>query len=58
MDSNQFFAKYDELILETIHHYHVPGVSIAVVDGDSTWVKVRFVLHSLHQLALLDQLQC
>ena len=43
MDSNQFFSRYDELITEAIHRYHIPGVSIAVVDGDSTWAKVRFL---------------
>ena len=36
MDNDQFFSTYDELIIEAIDRYYVPGVSIAVVDHDST----------------------
>lgn len=40
MDDDQLFSKYDTLILEALEEDHVPGVSIAVVHGDSTWVEV------------------
>jgi hypothetical protein len=38
--SDEYFSKYDKLINESIERWHVPGVSIAVVDGDSTYSKV------------------
>ncbi|KAI9742829.1 MAG: hypothetical protein M1818_003558 [Claussenomyces sp. TS43310] len=39
MDDDQYFSKYDAFLLETLEQHHVPGASIAIVDGDSTWVK-------------------
>jgi hypothetical protein len=41
MSSDQYFSKYDSLITESIERWHVPGVSIAVIDGDSIYSKVR-----------------
>lgn len=32
--------KFGMLVKETLDFWHVPGVSIAVVDGDYTWAKV------------------
>lgn len=63
MDSNQFFSKYDTLTEESLKKYHVPGASIAVVDGDSTWMKVHIfhvsdlywiVKHLYRDMALPD----
>jgi len=39
MSSDEYFSKYDSLISESIERWHVPGVSIAVVDGDSIYSK-------------------
>lgn len=39
-DSEQFFSRYDILINDALQRYHVPGLSIAVVDGDSILAKV------------------
>lgn len=40
MSNEEYFAKYDKLINESLERWHVPGISIAVVDGDSTYSKV------------------
>ncbi|KAF2674215.1 beta-lactamase/transpeptidase-like protein [Microthyrium microscopicum] len=37
--SDRFFSAYDQLIHDTINYHHVPAVSVAVIDGDSTWLK-------------------
>lgn len=31
---------FEKLVKETLELWHVPGVSVAVVDGDNTWTKV------------------
>ena len=31
---------FDALVAETLAHWHTPGLSIAVVDGDKTFSKV------------------
>ena len=31
---------FDELVADTLAHWHTPGLSIAVVDGDKTFSKV------------------
>ncbi|PWY72783.1 penicillin-binding protein [Aspergillus eucalypticola CBS 122712] len=31
--------QFKTLVQETLDHWHVPGISIAVVDGDNTWAK-------------------
>ena len=38
--SEQYFSKYDILITESIERGNIPGVSIAVVEGNSTYSKV------------------
>ena len=38
----EYFSKYDKLIKENLDRWHVPGVSIAVVDGDATYFKVSY----------------
>lgn len=40
-DDDRFFSKYNDLISEAIDQYHVPGISVAVVHGLSTFTKVR-----------------
>jgi hypothetical protein len=32
--------KFAKLVNETLHFWHVPGISIAVVDGENTWAEV------------------
>lgn len=39
MAPNDFFAKYDALIDDLMKEHHIPGLSIAVVDGESTKTK-------------------
>jgi hypothetical protein len=33
--------KFEGLFKETLEHWHVPGVSVAVVDGEKTYAQVR-----------------
>jgi CubicO group peptidase (beta-lactamase class C family) len=33
--------KFEKLVKETLEVWHVPGVSVAVVDGDKTYAQVR-----------------
>ena len=39
-DTSLFTTDFDKLVAETLAHWHTPGVSIAVVDGDQTFSKV------------------
>lgn len=38
-------SAFEKLVLETLDEWHVPGLSIAVVDGDETWAAVSCVFH-------------
>lgn len=38
--SNPFIPELDALVDETLDHFHVPGLSIAIIDGDETFAKV------------------
>jgi len=38
--------RFENLAKATLELWHVPGIAIAVVDGDKTWAKVFF----LHQV--------
>jgi hypothetical protein len=31
---------FEKLVNETLELWHVPGVSVAVIDGENTWTKV------------------
>ena len=42
--TSPFDAEFAKLAKETLELWHVPGVSIAVVDGDDTWAEVSFCL--------------
>jgi hypothetical protein len=33
--------KFENLVKETLDLWHVPGISIAVVDGEQTYAQVR-----------------
>lgn len=37
-------AKLAELVKDTLKEWHVPGLSIGVVDGDDMWAEVRVSL--------------
>jgi hypothetical protein len=39
-DTGPFNSKFGQLANETLDLFHVPGVSIAVVDGDNVWAEV------------------
>lgn len=39
-NTSPFTPAFDKLVAETLDHWHTPGVSIAVVDGDQTFSKV------------------
>ena len=43
-------AEFSKLVNETLEMLHVPGVSIAVVDGNEMWAEVSGILYdqSLH----------
>jgi len=32
--------RFAKLVKETLELWHLPGISIAVVDGDKTWAEV------------------
>jgi hypothetical protein len=34
-------SKFAALVNKTLHSWHVPGLSIAVIDGDDVWAEVR-----------------
>jgi CubicO group peptidase (beta-lactamase class C family) len=34
-------ARFDQLVTDTLQRWNVPGLSIAVVDEEKTWAKVR-----------------
>lgn len=38
--SNPLSPQFDTLVQQTLDHFHVPGLSIAVVDGNDTFAKV------------------
>lgn len=33
----------EKLVIETLDFWHVPGISVAVVDGNNTYAKVSFL---------------
>lgn len=39
-DTSPFNANFDTLVAETLAHWHTPGISVAVIDGDQTFSKV------------------
>lgn len=39
-DTGPFTSKFAQLVNETLGLFNVPGVSIAVVDGDNVWAEV------------------
>ena len=38
--TSPFTPDFDQLVAETLDHWHTPGISVAVVDGDQTFSKV------------------
>jgi hypothetical protein len=51
-------AEFEKLVHETLELWHVPGVAIGVIDGDSEWSQVRikssFVEQSSIQVAVFE----
>ena len=43
-----FSHSFDELVSHNLDYWHVPGISIAVVDGNETYSKVCSTL-SMHK---------
>ena len=39
-EDSPFTQDFNKLVAETLAHWHTPGLSIAVVDGDRTFSKV------------------
>jgi hypothetical protein len=39
-DDGPLDRNFEKLANETLELWHVPGVSVAVVDGENTWTKV------------------
>lgn len=50
---------FEKLVEDTLELWHVPGVSVAVVDGHNTWTKVlyfpRFSISFSHPPGLRDR---
>jgi hypothetical protein len=42
---NPLDAKLEKLAIDTLVEFHVPGLAIAVVDGDDTWAAVSLAAH-------------
>lgn len=42
-------AKFRSLVNESLQSWHVPGLSIAVIDGDDVWAEVSKARVSCHQ---------
>ena len=39
-DASPFTPEFDKLVAETLAHWHTPGISVAVMNGDKTFSKV------------------
>lgn len=39
--ASPFTAHFDELVAQSLHRWHTPGLAIAVIDGQDTFSKVR-----------------
>lgn len=39
-DASPFTPDFDKLVADTLDHWHIPGISIAVVHGNKTFSKV------------------
>jgi hypothetical protein len=39
-NTGPFTSEFGQLVNETLNLFHVPGISIAVVDGDKVWAEV------------------
>lgn len=42
--SNPLNAEFTKIVNETLNVFHVPGISIGVVDGDEMWAEVSPIL--------------
>ncbi len=38
---NPFNREFDQFVADLLERWHVPGVAIAVVDGEKTYTKVQ-----------------
>lgn len=48
---NPLDAKFKKLVNDTLELWHVPGVAIAVVDGNNTWAEVS--VQNLHNIVFI-----
>lgn len=39
--ASPFTPDFDKLVADTLDHWHTPGISVAVIDGDKTFSKVH-----------------
>ena len=39
-DPSPLTSGFDKLVADTLDHWHTPGISVAVIDGDKTFSKV------------------
>lgn len=37
---NPLNSEIHELVIDALHEWHIPGLSIAVIDGKNTWTAV------------------
>jgi hypothetical protein len=47
-DTSPLNIKFDALVEGLLEKWHVPGISIAVVDGDKTYSKVSNFIFDIH----------
>lgn len=45
-----FDEEFDRMVEETLQHWHVPGLSVAVVHGDDTFAKVSTMFFDFQSL--------
>jgi hypothetical protein len=50
---NPFDADFEKFALSKLEEWHVPGLSIAVIDGDETWSAVSLVFSIILLVVLL-----
>ncbi len=47
-NASPFTKDFNALVEELLEEWHVPGMAIAVVDGDETWSKVGIPIKTFH----------
>lgn len=51
--ASPFSPEFEALLHREMHHLHVPGLAVAIVDRDDTFSRVSLSLYSLYSHPLL-----